>query len=67
MNKEELLRVFGYLEVLNNRLERDLEALEADISKEQERKQSIEKDYKKWIADIKDLQVKIQKEADMRE
>ena len=67
MNKEELLRVFGYLEVLNNRLERDLEALEADTSKEQERKQSIEKDYKKWIADIKDLQVKIQKEADMRE
>lgn len=67
MNKEELLRVFGYLEVLNNRLNQDLEALEADKSKEQERKQSIEKDYKKWIADIKDLQVKIQKEADMRE
>jgi len=67
VNKEELLRVFGYLEVLNNRLNQDLEALEADKSKEQERKQSIEKDYKKWIADIKDLQVKIQKEADMRE
>ena len=66
MDREEFLRVWGYLDMLQTRLEHDLSVLEADTSKEPERKQSIEADYTKWVKDISGLKVKIQQEADLR-
>lgn len=64
MNKQDYLKTWGYLEVLQREYEKRAAAAADNKGLDDDRRRVLVTDYTKWAQDIGQLMIKVQAEAD---